>query len=153
MQNLMKNFKTSCAALILGLALVQTPVLADNNRPIQVNELPQAAQTLLQKSFGKLTVVSATAERDFLDKNYEVHFNNGGSVEFDSKGNWVEINGGNQPVPAQFIPAAITSHVKQTWNDATIQRIEKDRKYFEIKLSNGIEVTYDANFKVVDVDN
>ena len=49
---------------------------ADEDKPIQVNELPKKAQEFIQKHFAKHNVSYAKVENDFWDKSYDVIFVN-----------------------------------------------------------------------------
>ena len=87
------------------------------------------------------------------EKPYGVVFNNGEKVEFDRRGNWTEINCKMSSVPAALVPAKITQYVKSTYPGTKILEIEKDDNQYEVKLSNRLEVTFNRNFQVVDIDD
>ena len=59
---------------------------ADEDKPIQVNELPKKAQEFIQKHFAKHNVSYAKVENDFWDKSYDVIFVNGDKIEFNKNG-------------------------------------------------------------------
>ena len=52
-----------CAYLLL-----QTVVWADDDKPIQVNQLPQTAQTFIKTHFPNNKVAMAKMETDWFDK-------------------------------------------------------------------------------------
>ena len=52
-----------------------------------------------------------------------------------------------------MIPAQIQKYVSTNYPDAKVLRIEKDKKDYEIKLSNGWEIKFDLKFNVIDIDN
>ena len=56
-------------------------------------------------------------------------------------------------VPGNVIPAQIQKYVSTNYPDAKVLRIEKDKKDYEIKLSNGWEIKFDLKFNVIDIDN
>lgn len=95
--------------ITLFVALVSfTTALADNDRAIQFNQLPQAAQTFLNSHFKNAKIAMVTTERDWLSQEYNVVFVNGDKIEFDSKGNWENIECKRTFIPQGAIPAAIT---------------------------------------------
>ena len=149
----MKKMAHSLCLALLGFSLVLTPASADNDQPIGVEQLPQPAQLLLKSHFGAFKIVLAELDNSLLDKSYEVKFANGGSIEFDKRGNWTEIDCKGTAVPGALVPPPIARYVQETWKDATIVKIEKDRKHYEIELSNQLEVTFDEQFRVIDVDD
>lgn len=127
--------------------------MADNDKPINMTQLPTTAQQTIKKYFGNKTVALAKQESGLFEKSYDVVFNNGERVEFDRKGNWTEIDCKASAVPAGLIPAKISQYVKSTYPGAKIVQIEKDDSQYEVKLSNRLEITFNKNFQVVDIDD
>ena len=72
--------------LLVCLFTLQTVVWADDDKPIQVNQLPQTAQTFIKTHFPDNKVAMAKMETDWFDKSYDVIFTNGDKLEFDKKG-------------------------------------------------------------------
>ena len=91
-------------------------------------------------------------ESDFFYKSYEVIFTNGDKVEFDNKSNWEEVNCKYSSVPTAIIPAAIQKYVATNYPDAKILKIERDKKDYEVKLSNRTELKFDLKFNLIDID-
>lgn len=127
--------------------------MADNDKPINMTQLPTTAQQTIKKYFGNKKVALAKQESGLFEKSYDVVFNNGERVEFDRKGNWTEIDCKASAVPAGLIPAKISQYVKTTYPGAKIVQIEKDDSQYEVKLSNRLEITFNKNFQVVDIDD
>ena len=145
----MKKF----AFLFVSLWVMNLMVWAGNDKPIQVSDLPRAAQQFIQKYFVGQSVAMAKVESEFLDKNYDVIFTNGDMVEFDKKGNWTKVDCKHQNVPQAIIPVAIQQYVSKNYPDAKVREIEvTDCKGYEIKLTNGFEVEFDKRMKVVDLE-
>ena len=56
--------------------------------------------------------------------------------------------------PAELVPAQITTYVAANFAGKTIESIEKKNNGgWEIELSNGLEITFDANFNVTEIDD
>ena len=70
---------------LVCLFTLQTVVWADDDKPIQVNQLPQTAQTFIKTHFPDNKVAMAKMETDWFDKSYDVIFTNGDKLEFDKK--------------------------------------------------------------------
>ena len=138
---------------LVCLFALQTVVMADDDKPIQVNQLPQPAQTFIKQYFSSAKVAMAKMETDLFDKSYDVIFTNGDKLEFDKRGAWTEVNCKYSSVPGNVIPAQIQKYVSTNYPDAKVLRIEKDKKDYEIKLSNGWEIKFDLKFNVIDIDN
>ena len=122
--------------------------LADNDKPINFTQLPQAAQKFVKQHFPKAKIAFVKMETELFDKSYDVVFNNGDQLEFDKKGEWTEVNCKSTVVPAKVIPAPIKKYV-----ETKVLSIERDRYDYEVKLSNFWEIKFDMNFNVIDMDN
>lgn len=139
--------------LFMSLFVMNLAVFADNDKPIQVTEMPKEAQSFVKSHFANQSVAVAKMETDFLDKTYDVIFTNGDKVEFDKKGNWTKVDCEHTQVPQAVIPAAIQQYVSKNYPDAKVVKIEKtDRKGFDVDLSNGFDIEFDKKMRVVEVD-
>ena len=139
--------------LFISLFAMNLVALAGNDKPIQVSEMPKAAQLFIKNHFADLSVAMAKVETDFLDKNYDVVFTNGNKVEFDKKGNWTNVDCEHTQVPVAILPEAIRQYVAQNYPDAKVLKIEvTDRKGYDVELSNGFELEFDKRMNVIDVD-
>ena len=127
--------------------------LADNDKPINFTQLPQAAQKFVKQHFPKAKIAFVKMETELFDKSYDVVFNNGDKLEFDKKGEWTEVNCKSTVVPAKVIPALIKKYVETNYPEAKVLSIERDRYDYEVKLSNFWEIKFDMNFNVIDMDN
>ena len=130
----MKKFLFLAAAL---LALGISTACADSDRPIDVAQLPQKAQQFIQKHFAGEKVALAKVERDFLEVRYE----------------WKEVDCRYSSVPAAVVPAQIAQYVSGHYPDASIVQIDRDKHDYEVKLSNGLELTFDLKFNLIDIDD
>ena len=142
--------------VLAGVAMfaLSTMVMADNDKPVQVNQLPAKAQTFLNTYFKDVKVALATQDTELFSKSYDVVFNTGDKVEFDKSGEWTEVRCRQTGVPAAIVPAQIAEYVKTTYPDAQILQIERDdRGEYEIKLSNRWEITFNKQMQVIDIDD
>ena len=135
-------------ALVMSICLPLT-LMADNDQVITFDRLPATAQTMLKQNFSDKVPLVITADWD----DYKVMYTNGDKVEFDKKGNWRDIECKTSQVPAALIPAQITANVNATFPGATITEIDQDRRGYSVKLSNGLELEYNRNFQIVELDD
>lgn len=138
--------------LLVCLFTIQSVVRADDDKPVKIDQLPQAAQQFIKTHFADSKVAMAKMESDWFDKNYDVIFTNGNKVEFDKRGNWKEVNCKYSSVPVDVIPSAIQKYVAENYPDAQVIKIERDKKDYEIKLSNKWELKFDLQFNLIDID-
>lgn len=139
--------------LLVSMFMMHTIVMADNDKPIQMNQLPAKAQTFINTYFKNNKVALAKQESELFYKSYDVVFTNGEKLEFDKAGKWTEVQCRQSEVPAQIIPEAIRNYVKTNYPDAKILQIERDKKEYEIKLSNRWEIKFDSKMRVIDIDD
>ena len=136
-----------------SLFVMNLVVSADNDKPIQLTEMPKEAQEFIQRHFANQSVALAKIDADFMDKTYEVVFTNGDQVEFDKKGKWTKVDCEHTQVPLAIVPVAIQQYVSKNYPDAKVVKIElTDRKGYEVDLSNGFEIEFDKKMRVVEID-
>ena len=143
----MKNIK-----FFLLMTMVMTMSLTmsadDDDRVITYDQLPQAAQTFLKQHFTKKAPLLVTVDWD----DYTIRYESGEKVEFDKKGQWKDIECYSSKVPVNVIPEQINTYLKKNYPGKSVIKIERHRSVYEVKLNNGMEIEFNRNFQVVDVD-
>ena len=139
--------------LLVCLFTLQTVARADDDKPIQVTQMPQPAQQFIKQHFADSKVALAKMESDFFYKSYEVIFTNGNKVEFGKNGNWEEVNCKYTSVPTSNIHTTIQKYVTTNYPDTRVLKIERDKKEYEVQLSNRVELKFDLKFNLIDIDN
>ncbi|MDR0982745.1 MAG: PepSY-like domain-containing protein [Culturomica sp.] len=139
--------------LLIGLIALNFVAFADKDVAINYDELPTKAKTFIETHFNGQKVSLVKAEKDFFDVSYEVFFTEGNKIEFDKRGEWTEINCKFSEVPAKALPEQIINYVKQNYPTQKIVEAEKNKYQTEIKLGSGLELAFDNNFRLIDIDN
>ena len=107
-----------------------------------VNKLPVAAREMIGKHFSQTKVAYIKIEKDlFQTTSYDVKLADGIELEFNSKGEWLEIDCKNKSVPSTFIKKKNTKYMNS--NGHKTVKIERNRKGYELTLENGLEVDFD----------
>ena len=125
---------------------------AGNDKPISVNALPAKAQTLLSQHFNGQKVMLATIESGVVSRSYDVVLQNGTKLEFDKKGNLTEIDCKQATVPAKLIPQAIKNYLKENYPAQAVKKIEMNKNEYEVELANGLDLTFNKHFQLIDID-
>ena len=125
---------------------------AGNNKPISVNALPAKVQTLLSQHFNGQKVMLVTIESGVVSRSYDVVLQNGTKLEFDKKGNLTEIDCKQDIVPAQLIPQAIRNYLKDNYAGQSVKKIEMNKNEYEVELVNGLDLTFNKHFQLIDID-
>ena len=137
------------SVLVLGLSAAK----ADNDRVITKEKLPAAAQKFVNEHFGSLKISYVKEERDLFERNYEVVFTDGTKVEFLRNGNWKEVDCRYGEVPAVLVPEPVRKYISENYPNEKVLRIDRDRHDYEVKWSNRLELTFDRNFNIIDIDD
>ena len=90
-------------------------------------------------------------ESDFR-KSYEIAFTTGDKIEFDRKGEWTDIDCKYSAVPAGIVPAQIVAYIAENYPDSQVVQIEKDSRSTEVKLDNRMEIKFDKQYRVIEMD-
>ena len=125
---------------------------AGNDKSITVNALPAKAQTLLNNHFNGQKVMLATIESGVVSRSYDVVLQNGTKLEFDKKGNLTEIDCKQGIVPVELIPQAITNYLKDNYAGQSVKKIEMNKNEYEVELTNGLDLTFNKHFQLIDID-
>lgn len=125
---------------------------AGNDKPISVNALPAKAQTLLSQHFNGQKVMLATIESGVVSRSYDVVLQNGTKLEFDKKGNLTEIDCKQATEPAKLIPQAIRNYLKENYPAQAVKKIEMNKNEYEVELANGLDLTFNKHFQLIDID-
>ncbi|MGN0069292.1 MAG: PepSY-like domain-containing protein [Prevotella sp.] len=148
-----KHFLSKVCMVIATMMLMPISTQASNDKPISVAQLPQAAQKTLSAHFSKNKVALAKMESGLFEKSYEVVFTNGDKVEFDGNGKWKELSCTQTSVPATLIPVTIRNYVKTHYSNTRILELERERRHYDVKLSNRLELKFDKNGKLLDIED
>ena len=125
---------------------------AGNDKPISVTTLPIKAQILLTNYFGNQKVALATIESGVVNKSYDVVLQNGTKLEFNKKGELTEIDCKQGVVPVNLIPLSIKNYLQNNYPWQSVKKLEIKKKEYEVELSNGIDLTFNKHFQLIDID-
>lgn len=149
----LKIMKKLMIMMTLLLAVGTLTARADDDRPISVDQLPRTAQQFIKQHFPNEKVAYAKTERGLFETKYEVVFTNSSKVEFASNGEWREVDCKYSTVPVAIIPVQITNYVKDNYPDVSVVQIDRNKRDYEVKLTNGLELTFDLKFNLIEIDD
>lgn len=119
-----------------------------------INVLPQPAQAFIQNYFGNLQVDWIKVDKGFLEKtDYEVLFIDGTRIDFDHKGEWKDIDVRANVIPQSLIPDYVQSALAGRYDAHRVVSIERDRKGYEIEMSNGLSLKFNKKGELVEIDD
>ena len=105
---------------------------ADNDKVTNnINELPQVSRTFLNNYFDGNKVSHIKIDKDlFLVDSYDVILTDGTSVEFNRDGEWKEVKSFQQNIT-----------------------VERGKRKVSVDLANGLELKFDLNGNLIDIDD
>lgn len=139
--------------IVLTCVLGTMSLAKADDRPVTVDQLPQAARTFLNVNFPDDKISFATKDDDLIRPDYQVVLASGVMVKFNNAGNLEEIESRGREIPDGIIPIQIVEMVKGHYPDVMITGYEVGRRTYEVKLSNRIELKLDRNFNVIEIDD
>ena len=139
--------------MILSVVLFQNISYADSERLITVDKLPVAAQKFLKTHFADQPLTYAKVDGYMFDVDYEVRLTDGTKIDFDRKGNWTNVERKTVALPEKLVPTKIAEYVAKHYAGSKVVKIERNKRSFEVELSNGLELTFDTRYNLINVDD
>ena len=144
----MKSFIVSG---IFALALLMTGC---NDKPVLPAQLPAPIQSFVQQYFPGQTITFAQKDLELTGWKYEIFLADGTHIDFDTDDMWDKIECPlTNPVPTALIPPPVATTIQANYPDAMITKIDKDRNGFEVDLANGLELKFNKQGAIVDMDD
>ena len=132
-------------AFVAILFCGMTSAMAQNTNP--------AVTQFVEQYFPKATVQMVMPDEDDID----VVLNDYTKIEFRLNYEWKKVDCEHSTtytsVPAELVPEQITTYVNANFPNTTIKKLEKKYAGWEIELTNGLEVKFNKNFKVTEIDD
>ena len=138
--------------IILALLSMAATACADNDKIISQEELPAAAKEFIAEHFAQNKIIAVKLDNDLFSKDYEVLFEDRTTIKFDKDGKWTEIECKMSSVPDKAVPVQILEYVMKNYPDALIKQIDRDRKGYDVELSNKIELEFNKKFELRKID-
>lgn len=145
---------TLFAILIVSSTAFATPLLShDDDKPIQYSELPVEAKNFITQNFAKEEVSHVTLDKEIMSDEYTVVFLSGIKLEFNGQGEWTEVDCRYTSVPGHLVPEQIANYVKNNYPNKNIIELKRKHGNYEAKITGGLELTFNSNYNLVDIDD
>ena len=136
---------------IFALVLLMTGC---SDKPVLPTELPAPVMSFIQQTYPGQTITFAQKDLELTGWKYEVFLADGSHVEFDTDDTWDKVESPmTQPVPAQLIPAPIATHLQANFPGTFVTKIDKERNGYEIELATGVELKYNKQGALIEMDD
>ena len=143
------------ALFILATLLISTFVLhaEDAQRIITFEELPIKAQEFVTTYFSGQTIRFVRMEIDVTKTEYTVRFENGMEIEFNSTGDWEEVESHSECLPSGFLNEMILNFLNKNHPNYCLNEIARDRHKIEVELANGLEIVFNKSGEFLRYDD
>ncbi len=132
--------------------LPATMAFADFDKPVSFEQLPATAKQFIKTHFPEAKITLATVDRG-LFTTWDVIFRDGTQIEFDSRGQWKEIDCRGSFVPESVLHPRIVSFLREHYPDARVRDVERDSRRVEVNLNNRLELTFDSQGNLREYDD
>lgn len=117
-------------------------------------QLPAEAREMIKNYFPDASISYLKVDKNmFRTAGYEVRLSDGTELEFNPKGNWTEVSGKRHAIPQSLIPDVIKDYMKKNYANQHIMKIKHNRKGYELKLNNDLEVEFDNMGRFLRLDD
>ena len=137
---------------IILIASIACIALHAEERHITFGELPKESKVFILTHFKDSTISEMHVERSASLTQYEVELTCGLKLQFDRTGACTEISYKKGEVPDAVIPQKILNVVMANFPKSRIQKFEHNDRMYEVDLDNGITLTFNSSFRVIDID-
>lgn len=145
--------KKVLSILVMAIVTVQFAFAGDVITQ-DAKQLPLPARNFINQYFSKPQISHIKIESEILQtKKYEVLLTDRTEIDFDKKGNWLEVDCKKAAVPAALVPASVKEYVKTNFPRKIITKIERGRSGVEVELSNDYSLKFNKKGKFVSMDD
>jgi hypothetical protein len=139
------------ALTLIGFAAFAAALSADD-RPMAYENLPAPAKEYIQTNFPGEKTIMVTKDDDLIFADYTVMLSNGTKLEFEHSGALTQISSPNG-IPAELVPVSIRNYVQAHYPDAGYLDFEVGKRAYEVKLTNRMELKFNNNFHIIEIDD
>lgn len=145
--------KKVLSILVLALVAVQFAFAGDVITQ-DAKQLPLTARNFINQYFSKPQISQIKIETNILQsKKYDVLLTDRTEIDFDSNGNWTEVDCKKAAVPGALIPVSVKEYVKANFPREIITKIERGRSGVEVELSNDYSLKFNSKGKFVSMED
>ncbi len=136
----------------IAIAIASISIAKADDRPVTFDRLPAAAQAFISSNFPAEKISYATVDDDFIMPDYTVMLANGTKIQFKNNG-LMEAIESRAGIPLELVPVQLKDYAGLHYPDAIIIGYEIGKKTYEIKLSNRLELKFNRNFYLIEIDD
>lgn len=134
--------------LLLAVASVQIAFAGDIITK-DTMKLPLQARNFINQHFSNPQISYIKIENEILQaKKYDVLLTSSTEIEFDNRGNWIEVDCKKTAVPATILPNFVKEYMKTNgFHSEFVTQIERNHKGYEVELNTDLSLKFTKNGK------
>ena len=138
--------------IVAAIVLASLQIVKADDRPVTFSQLPAPAQTFINTNYPDEKISYATKDDDFILPDYNVMLANGVKIQFEHSGALEKIES-RIGIHEDLVPFQIRDYVKMHYPDAIFVEYEIGKRSYEVKLSNRLELKFNKNFNIIEIDD
>ena len=124
----------------------------DDDDIIPAVQLPESSQSFISQFFPDAEVIKVEKKGNHSNTEYTVKFANGCEVEFDSLGEWTDVDAPvGRTIPSGIAPTAIEEYVSNYFPGNGINEISRDYSGYEVTLVSGVDLTFSLDGQLIEI--
>ncbi len=145
----MKN-KIKIATFVALMAIMFCSCSDVNVAP---GEVPDQIKTFVQKNFNSQNITFAQKDWSWFAYEYEVTLADGTHLEFNRNNEWSKVESPVSGVPASILPAPIAAYLNTNNPGVAVKKIGKDNGDIEVELINELELKFNEQGALMEMDD
>ena len=145
--------KKSFFAVLMPLLALTMTLTSCSDKPVVPAQLPAPIQSFVKQTFPEQTISYAQKDLSLMGWKYEVVLNSGTIIEFDTDHQWDKIDCLMASVPLTAVPQPIAGYVTANFPGMIITSIDKESHGYDVDLANGLELKFDKQGALKEVDD
>ena len=133
--------------------IIMLSLAACSDRPVAPTQLPPAIQTFVQQNFPNQAITYAEKDWELFGTKYDVMLADGTQLNFDTDNIWDKVESHMNPIPTQMVPAPIATYLGTNFPAVAIVKIDKERYGYEVELANGLEMKFNKQGALMEMDD
>ena len=129
-----------------------TLIASADDRPVTYEQLPAPAKTFINEYYSGVKVSFVSKDDDFVRPDYSVMLSNGVKLEFRSSGALKSVSC-SKGIDASIIPEPIRDYVNLHYPGTGYVEYEVGRRTYEVVLANRLELKFNSNFNLIELDD
>lgn len=139
--------------LSIVLTALSSLTACANEQVVTFDQLPEPAKAIVAAHFDASQVAYVTLEKDLLNWEYDLKFNDGRSLEFNKAGELTKVDCQMTAVPDALVPQPVLNYVKTNFPNALITEWGRDDRGYKAELNNGLDLEFNRNYEFLRIDD